>query len=303
VEQDSDASRKPGSTAAIELEGSGRMAEENKTRDVVDAVTGLVKTVPVYEDALQPAAREIGAALQTVAKSVHIALAPVSVLVWGYDQIREFVNSKVAERLRHVPPERIVSPKPHVAVPVIEALRYTGSEPLLSDMYANLLASAMDKSTARGVHPSFVEIIRQLTPDEAKLVSLFVRDIQFPLVTVRSSDVLQKGAYIDMLENYSHLGRIAGCEYAEMTPEYLGNICRLGLAEIPMYISIPDNGVYKSLESAPIVVDLMEKINAETGRVAEIERGGLFVTQFGRQFGRICVSNNSMSDDSGLGGA
>jgi hypothetical protein len=274
------------------------MAEENKTRDAVDAVTGLVKAVPVYEDVLQPAAREIGTALQTVAKTVHIALAPVSALVWGYDQIREFVNSKVAERLRHVPPESIVSPKPHVAVPAIEALRYTGSEPLLSDMYANLLASAMNKSTARGAHPAFVEIIRQLTPDEAKLVSLFVRDIRFPLVTVRAkhSGLLQKPGYTDMLENYSHLGRIADCEYAEMTPEYLGNVCRLGLAEIPLYISYSDKGVYDSLESDPIVVDSMAKINAEPGRVAEIKRSGLFVTQFGRQFARICVSDSAMSD-------
>ena len=61
------------------------MSERNNVRDAADAVTGLVRAVPVYEDIAQPAARELGVALQTVAKTVHIALAPVSALVWGYD--------------------------------------------------------------------------------------------------------------------------------------------------------------------------------------------------------------------------
>ena len=93
------------------------MSEDNKIRDVVDAVTGVAKAVPIYQDVVQPAALEIGKALKTVAKTVHVALAPVSALVWGYDQIKEFVSSKVAERLKNVPPENIITPKPNVAGP------------------------------------------------------------------------------------------------------------------------------------------------------------------------------------------
>ena len=139
------------------------MAEENQIRDVVDAVTGVAKAVPVYQDVIQPAAQEIGKALQTVAKTVHVVLAPVSALVWGYDQVKEFVSTKVADRLKNVPPENLVTPKPNVAGPALEALRYTGHESSLSDLYANLLAAAMDSSTAQGAHPAFVEIIKQLT--------------------------------------------------------------------------------------------------------------------------------------------
>lgn len=82
------------------------MSEENKIRDVVDAVTGVAKAVPVYQDVVQPAAQEVGKALQTVAKTVHVALAPVSALVWGYDQVKEFVSTKVADRLKNVPPRK-----------------------------------------------------------------------------------------------------------------------------------------------------------------------------------------------------
>ena len=56
------------------------MSDENKVRDSIDAVTGLVKAVPVYSDLAQPAAKELGKGLVTVAKAVNIALAPVGAL-------------------------------------------------------------------------------------------------------------------------------------------------------------------------------------------------------------------------------
>jgi hypothetical protein len=223
------------------------MTEENKIRDVVDAVTGIAKAVPVYQDVVQPAAQEIGKGLQTVAKTVHVMLAPVSALVWGYDQIKEFVSTRVAERLKNVPPENLVSPKPNVAGPALEALRYTGHEELLSDLYANLLAAAMDASTANGAHPAFVEIIKQLTPDEAKLVALFVRDMPLPLLNLRwqyKSNQEGKSGGREVLVHFSHLGNIAGCQYPHMTPTYIDNLCRLGLAEVPAFWEYTAKGVY-----------------------------------------------------------
>lgn len=62
------------------------MTEENKTRDVIDAVTGLAQAVPVYEDLAQPAVKELSKGLLVVAKAVNTALIPVSGLVWGFEK-------------------------------------------------------------------------------------------------------------------------------------------------------------------------------------------------------------------------
>ncbi len=53
-------------------------------RETADAVKGLVQAVPVYQDLVQPAARELGVGIQ---QAVKIALVPLRVLVWGYDNI------------------------------------------------------------------------------------------------------------------------------------------------------------------------------------------------------------------------
>jgi hypothetical protein len=268
------------------------MTNENKIRDVVDAVTGVAQAVPVYQDVVQPAAQEIGKALQTVAKTVHVVLAPVSALVWGYDQVKEFVSTKVAERLKNVPPENLVTPKPNVAGPALEALRYTGHESSLSDLYANLLAAAMDSRTAQGAHPAFVEIIKQMTPDEAKIVALFASDIALPLVNLLweykpNQDGNTGGKAV--LISYSHIGHLAGCEYPKMTPTYIDNLCRLGLAEIPTFGEYTSKGIYDALENDEVVQTNTRLIESNPEVQSRIERKTLQVSVLGKQFAQVCV--------------
>lgn len=268
------------------------MPDESKIRDTAEAVKGIVEAVPIYQDAVQPAVKEIGTALQTVAKTIHIALAPVSALVWGYDQIKEFVSTRVAEKLKDVPPENIATPKPNVAGPVLESLRYTGHEETLRDMYANLLAASMDTRTAKGAHPAFVEIIRQLTPDEARLLRLFVIDRPFPLLDVRreykTQTATERGGF-DILANFSTLGSEAGCEYPGMTPTYIDNLCRLGLTEIPAMFEYTAPGVYDLLEQHPDVAALKKAVESDPKWHLRLERRGLRITELGKQFRNICV--------------
>ncbi len=83
----------------------------------------MVKEVPVYEDAIRPLAKETGKALQTVGRTVNAALLPVRGLVWGIEQIEDFVQSKVSRKLENTPVEKICSPDPAVAGPALESLR------------------------------------------------------------------------------------------------------------------------------------------------------------------------------------
>ena len=155
-----------------------------KVKDVIEATTGLVKAIPVYEDAVQPAAKQVGKALETVTKAVNVALAPVSLLVWGYDKIQGFIDNSVAKKLENIPEERIQTPDPHVAGPALESLKYTGENESLREMFANLIANSMDSETAKKSHPAFVDIIKSMTSDEAKILKVFIPNIYKPIMDV-----------------------------------------------------------------------------------------------------------------------
>lgn len=269
------------------------MGEDNKVKETVEAVTGLVQAIPIYQDLAQPAVKQVGKALETVGKAINVALAPVGALVWGYEKCQDFISTKVADRLKDVPPEDIITPKPNVAGPAIEALRYTGHEETLSDMYANLLAASMDKTSAQGAHPAFVEIIKQLTPDEAKIVALFKSNRAFPLLNAGRNYKVEteekKGGQV-MLSNFSLLGEEAGVEYVGLTPAYLDNLSRLGL--IVFFgngIHYTSPGLYDPLENHPNVLAVKMEIEADPDLKCELQRTGFKITELGKQFAKVCV--------------
>src|SRR5205814_587852 len=74
-----------------------------------------------------------------------------------------------------LPEERIISPAEQVAVPLLAAVTYTDKDEL-REMFARLLAAAMDSVEASRVHPAFASIPAQLTSDEARLLVLFTAD-------------------------------------------------------------------------------------------------------------------------------
>ena len=258
------------------------MGEENKTRDAVDAVTGLVKAVPVYQDVVQPAAKEIGVGLQ---KTVQLALAPISGLVWGFDKIKDFVGTSVAKRLEKVSPEKIITPLPQIAGPALEALKYTGHDEKLREMFAKLLATAMDEKTATTAHPSFVEIIRQLSSDEAKICHLMKKQGEFVVVSLFEED---NTSYRFVVENYSTLGYAASCQFPTKIQEYLGNLSRLGLLEIVYHGEPVEIERYKELEEHLDFREALERIAAAKCKPV-FERGDIGVTAFGEQFMEACV--------------
>lgn len=261
----------------------------NRVAESIDAVTGLVKAIPIYEDAFQPAARELGKGFTLIAKSVNVVLAPLGVMVWGYERIQAQFLPKLLDKLKNTKPEDIIPPKPNIAVPAIEALRYTANDESLSDLFAGLLASAMDKSKAETAHPAFVEIIKQLTSDEAKIVSIFLPLRPIPLVDIQivKKDVVGFSPYYS---NYSLIHEDVNLEYPELLPSYINNLCRLGLSRVPDDGSkYTDEKIYLPIENSEFIRNLMNKPIAGGGSFSII-RKVFMITELGKQFYQACLT-------------
>lgn len=269
--------------------------DENKAENVLMAGKSLVEMVPVYQDLAQPAMKELSKGLLVAAKAVNAALSPIGALVWGYDQIKDFVNTKVAEKLKDTAPEDIITPQAHVAGPLMEALKYTGPEESLRDLYANLLASAMDQKTAEGAFPCFVEIIKQMTSDEAKIMDTLSKIGNAALIDIQLHFAGEKRGYLIKVVNYSHLGQDAGCEYPKLTPKYIDNLCRLGLTEIPYGRRPVDEERYKALEVDAYVRQTIEDIEKSSERKGRTDRKLLVLTELGKLFIDVCVVSKTQT--------
>lgn len=265
--------------------------------ETVKAVADIAKAVPVYQDAIQPAAKEAGKSLLLVTRAVNAALIPVEGLVWGVEKIRDFVRDRVASKLKDVPPEDVQQPKPHVAVPAIEALRYTGAESDLAELYANLLATSMDKVTAYRAHPGFVDMIKNMSPDEARIMTYLATSGDQPLINIKAIQK-ESGGFRIVHRHLSLLGLKASCQHFPLAATYIDNLVRLGLIEIPAMRRFKSDEPYTEIEDHPQVKKILEQLRKVDTHTIEVEKLKLELTDLGSQFIRSCVVDKGSQERS-----
>jgi hypothetical protein len=242
----------------------------------------------VYQDTFHPAMQEIGKNVHTLSKIVTIALTPISAMVWGYEQIKAYIVPALEERLKNIPKEKIIEPDSMIAGPTLEILRYAGQKKELRELYSNLLASAMNSDTAHEAHPAFVDILKQLSPDEAILLSYMRTTTSYPMVLIQSKE--KDGiSYRIILSDFSLIPFKAKCKNPELGPSYLENLSRLGILKLDYrnYVVDPPNS-YVDINSHQLIITVCDQIkNAD--RISEVLKGSVTFTEFGKQFYKVCI--------------
>lgn len=255
-----------------------------KVKDIAEAVGAVCEKVPVYQDAFQPFAKQVGKAGDTIGQTLNVCLGPLEGMLWGYGKIAKFLQKKVGEKLKDVPPENIQTPAPHIAVPAIEALRYTGHEESLADMYVNLLASSMNTEKAESAHPAFVDMIKNMCPDEAKIMKLFASQRRFAIVDVHL--VVQDG-YLIANRCLTLVGVHAGCEKNHMTASYVDNLNRLGLLSVDKESRLADEKLYAAIVGHPNVKYILESYDKQNSKY-NVVKYQVAVTDLGGHFLKAC---------------
>lgn len=102
-------------------------------------------------------------------------------------------------------------------------------EPLRAAM-ADLLERSLEFSEPRASEYLYASVLRELTPDEARIISALSDGSPFPLVDVAERvGVSGVGRYV--LRNASSVGKAAGVTLPNQTPAYLTRLFALGLLE------------------------------------------------------------------------
>ena len=278
------------------------MSDENQKKDgdwKVEAVRGAKE---VYENSLQPSVKQLGQSLETVMKTLNVTLAPFRLIVYGWDKIEKEVLPSIARKVRKIPEERRIKPNPSIAGPALEALRFTVDQPELREMFENLLATSMDSEKVQSAHPSFVEIIKQISPDEARIIRLFIENDHFPSISVLAADKIRydlpMGNYNTLVANFCLMAEQASCDHPGLILTYVDNLRRLGFIEIFEGKHIAKPGYYNAIEKHPIIKATIDNITAHFGdaRKPLIQKETIRVTALGKQFVYTCVAKESGTD-------
>lgn len=158
-----------------------------------------------------------------------------------------------------------------------------GDEPGSLRRRGEMLLQRSASLEAGGVaHPAFDRMLTQLSPDEARILSLLVAEGPQAAVDVRTWRPLGIGSRV-VAPGLTMIGKHAGCMRPERTSAYLANLYRLGLIwfsrdPVPRAIK-----AYQVLEAQPEVLAAREQ-----GRT-QIVRRSIRLTPFGDQFCDLCL--------------
>ncbi len=117
---------------------------------------------------VQKPGQEVSAALAIPLLILTSVLHGVGVQLSGQSSFIEGFRRRMRKRLAEINHEDVVPPPPRIAGPLLMNYPFVAEDNELRDMFEALLASAMNKKA--GAHPAYVETIKQLTPDEARLL-------------------------------------------------------------------------------------------------------------------------------------
>lgn len=240
---------------------------------------------------VKEAGQNLGQTALTITKTINNTLLPLAAVNFAFDKARAYFSEKfqedVSAKTSTIPPEQIVEPKASIAGPALQGLAFTHEEPNLKEMYLSLLATAIDGRVAADAHPAFVEVIRQLSSEDAQLIRGALQSpVAIAIVEVRLTTVGQQGyqtlaRHVLNLSNSTTKGPVENSQL----PAMVDNWIRLGLVNVDYVTKLMDAAAYEWVDQRPEVVRLRQTHENEMQKLS-IAHGILERTAFGVQFAR-----------------
>lgn len=245
----------------------------------------------VYDDTGKPVLKPTGEIVGLIPRTIKAALLPLEKWIVGREYNLKETQRLLEEKLKNVRLEDIETPEAYIAVPALQSISYCMDSEELRNMYANLLANSMNKAVKNEVHPGFVEIIKQLSPDEAKIIKGIYFKQLIPIITVRYENDKSEG--VDIFKNFSSIAEETNCEEIMDTNKYFDNLVRLGLLEkAGEYKTLVDKKLYETLKNNPNIKKLgMIPLNYQNQGYTKckFEESYIEMTPYGNAFCETCV--------------
>jgi mRNA-degrading endonuclease RelE of RelBE toxin-antitoxin system len=256
-------------------------------KEILDQTKGVA--VEVYKDALSPVVKPIGEILGFLPRSLKLALSGWEKWLINGEESLRLTAEAIKEKVKQIPEDKLVEPEPYIAIPAIQQISYCQNSEELRELYANLLTASMNADKKWQVHPSFVDIVKQLNPDEARIIKSipnFKNNFMPAIdVTLKDKNASDSGHQI-FISNFTTLGMDV-IENKENICSYIDNLVRLNILEIPPTYHLTNESLYRPLEESPILEKLIPQAYRLVYNIGYNHKI-IAITNYGLLFKQIC---------------
>lgn len=206
-------------------------------------------------------------------------------------------KNDILQEISQIPPEKIKEPALNIIGPAIEASKYYIDDETIRQMFAKLISASMNTDSDTSIHPSYVEIIKQMTPTDA-VVLANIKSKNSRIAIANISINYSTGGSTDSFKNL-YLG-VDSPPNQKQIGFSLSNLSRLGILEISYSSWLNDEKHYDAFKETPEYREVENEISSRNSSLSfnndplrlsgpEIGKGLLELTAFGINFSNICL--------------
>lgn len=212
-------------------------------------------------------------------------------------------QQEIKDNIQSIPDENIQSPRKSIVASALESSRNHLDEPEIRTMFSKLIANAFDNSLINEMHPSYNEIIKQLSPVDALLLKTLNSNGRCPIAKYNII-ANESGGNLD-LSDYFVLPLLN--DYTQ-TVISIDNLERLKLIKIGYGEFLSNESLYSAFynpntihdilfqnEKAALKLQIDMNMQRDPSKTlisdnVELKKSFIELTPYGKSFFNICCS-------------
>lgn len=262
-----------------------KFMEESVKNEIVKGVVQIGNKT--YDDALRPALKSVGGTLGNIVDFLGIATMPLK--YWSEKVRLNFAHrlEEYKEKLESVPEGKRCEVLPEIGIPALQALPYTTNDDV-ADLFTNLLTNASNVDMVQYAHPSFTEIIKRLSPDEARIVK-YLKDKEYVCYSNIKGHSKDNKGFNTIISHKTLISNDVELGFPNNENAYMSNLVSLGIICDQDALHKIDPTDYNKIKERVNFENLQQQLVPGIFKSIEQENHFYQVTAFGKLFINACV--------------
>lgn len=189
------------------------------------------------------------------------------------------------EAISSIPPEKRVDPSFQVAAQALENSKYCIEEAELKEMFISLISNSMNSDYANLVHPSYSEIIKQMSVLDAKIIRLF-KEKEIFYTGFPVCQYCFKFSDIQTLPMPEHIFLELPDTDVKLCSQSLSSLSRFGIVSITYSKHFTAPNIYDKFLQHTVYTELNGQL--PFGDIS-LSKGIVELTPLGRSFVTVCI--------------
>ena len=260
--------------------------EENKN--------ALINLIP---EAVDNAAKNLSG---PITKSIGTTLDDIWYLVFGkisqnanirklkYASELQKFEEELKEKVSRIPEEKLVEPDMQIIGPILDASKYCIEKVDIRQMFSTLIDSSLNIDYCEYVHPSYVEIIKQMSPLDARIFKIIMSVSRRPIISIEIQDL--SGGLVPFCRNCSWI-----TEYtiAQCTASF-ESLSRLGLIDIDRDAHYIHKTLYNPVRENPHFIKAQSEClsGLKVGEKIYFREQYIAINELTDSFYKVCINES-----------